>query len=64
MASTALGSAYVLSDEGVRQLIDLEARGSAPVATPGFVSERPSDVSSLNRQLSALQRLVTGARRE
>lgn len=63
MASSALGSAYVLSNEGVRQLVDLEASGSAPVSEPGFVSSRPVDRESLERKLAALQGLVVGARR-
>jgi hypothetical protein len=63
MASSALGSAYVLSNEGVRQLVDLESHGSAPISAPGFVSNRPADKESLERKLSALQGLVVGARR-
>lgn len=64
MASAALGSVYVLSTEGVAQLADLQSRGSAPVATPGFVSARPVDDASRDRRLTELQRLVSGARRK
>lgn len=63
MASAALGSVYVLSSEGVAQLADLQANGSAPVETPGFVSGRPADADARERRLTELQRLVAGIRR-
>jgi hypothetical protein len=53
MALGALGNAYVLSNEGGRQLVDIEASGSAPVAKPGFRSSRPGNRDSLGRSLSA-----------
>lgn len=57
MASEALGSAYVLSDTGARQLADMAARGSAPLASPGF-SSRLHESASAARRLSDLERLV------
>lgn len=57
MASEALGSAYVLSDAGARQLAEMAAAGSAPVASPGFTS-RLRERSSADARLSALERLV------
>ena len=57
MASEALGSAYVLSDDGVRQLLAMAANGSAPVASPGF-SSRLREAGSADDRLSALERLV------
>lgn len=58
MASEALGSAYVLSTAGARQLAEMTAHGSAPVATPGF-SSRLRSSSSAEGRLSALERLVS-----
>lgn len=57
MASEALGSAYVLSEAGASQLADMTARGSAPVASPGF-SSRLRTSTTADERLSALQRLV------
>jgi hypothetical protein len=57
MASTALGSAYVLTDEGVRQLADMSLAGSAPVSSPGFYSQL-RDSSNAAGRLSALEQLV------
>lgn len=64
MASTALGSAYVLSLEGAMQLVEMQNGASAPVSRPGFVSGRPVDAESRNSRLSELQRLVTGDARK
>jgi hypothetical protein len=57
MATAALGSAYVLHDEGVYQLAEMSANGSAPVSSPGFRSHLV-EPSSITDQLSALERLV------
>jgi len=57
MASAALGSAYVLSVEGVRQLAEMSVAGSAPVSSPGFSSQL-LDSRSAERRLSDLERLV------
>lgn len=57
MASEALGSAYVLSEAGARQLAEMTVRGSAPVASPGF-SSRLREFDSADSRLSALERLV------
>lgn len=58
MASEALGSAYVLSEVGARQLAEMTTRGSAPVASPGF-SSRLRESASADSRLSALERLVS-----
>lgn len=58
MASEALGSAYVLSEVGARQLAEMTTRGSAPVASPGF-SSRLHESASADSRLTALERLVS-----
>ncbi|MGC0368803.1 hypothetical protein [Microbacterium sp. SLBN-111] len=57
MASEALGSAYVLSTAGARQLAEMAAGGSAPGATPGF-SSRLLEYGAADQRLSVLERLV------
>lgn len=57
MASEALGTAYVLSANGARQLAAMADAGSAPVASPGF-SSRLHTPSSSDGALSALEKLV------
>jgi hypothetical protein len=57
MASEALGSAYVLTDAGARELAQMMAGTSAPVSTPGFTSRRREDGNAAER-LSALEKLV------
>lgn len=57
MSTSALGSPYVLSDEGARQLADMMAQGSAPLASPGFTS-RLRESSDAESRLSSLQELV------
>lgn len=54
MATSALGSAYVLSAEGARTLADMVSRPSAPVSSPGFVSRR-KEASDATKRLSELQ---------
>ena len=57
MATAALGSAYVLHDEGVYQLAEMSAGGSAPISSPGFKSHL-AESSSVTDTLSALENLV------
>lgn len=57
MASEALGSAYVLSNDGARQLAEMVTNGSAPVASPGF-SSRLRESGSAEVRLTALENLV------
>lgn len=57
MASEALGSAYVLSGNGARQLAEMAASGSAPISSPGF-SSRLRESGSAHSRLSALEELV------
>ena len=57
MATAALGSAYVLHDEGVYQLAEMSAGASAPVSAPGFRSHFVES-SSAPDKLSALEHLV------
>jgi hypothetical protein len=57
MASEALGSAYVLSGNGARQLMEMVAHASAPAASPGF-SSRLVDAATVDERLTALQNLV------
>lgn len=54
MASESLGSAYVLTSEGVAQLVAMASK-SAPVSTPGFTSRYSGETPA---RLSALQELV------
>lgn len=57
MASEALGSAYVLSDAGARQLAHMATGASAPVSSPGFQS-RLRESGAASDRLSALERMV------
>lgn len=55
MASEALGSAYVLTDEGVAQLAAMARAGGAPSSSEGFTSHYRDSSST---RLSALEELV------
>lgn len=57
VASSSLGSPYVLSNSGAQQLAEMTAYGSAPVSNPGFSSNRV-DARSNNEKLTRLQELV------
>ena len=57
MASSALGASYVLSDAGASTLADMLTQGSAPVASPGFVS-RLREASAANVRLLDIQAAV------
>lgn len=54
MSYTALDHPYVLTDEGIDELIALEAEGSAPVSSPGFESRAasPERLAELNALLA------------
>lgn len=54
MASSALGSAYVLSADGARTLAEMMTKPSAPVSSPGFVTRR-KEASDASKRLSDLQ---------
>ena len=54
VATAALGSPYVLSDEGVFQLAEMVERGSAPVSSPGFTS-RLRESSDAESRLSRIE---------
>lgn len=57
MASESLGGAYMLTSESAAQLASVASSGSAPVSSPGFVSQL-HDPDSARDRLSALEELV------
>lgn len=57
VASSSLASPYVLSNVGAQQLAEMTASGSAPIASPGFSSNR-IDPRSNDDKLTRLQELV------
>lgn len=57
MASETLGRAYVLSGDGAARLAEMDAHGSAPMASPGFRSKL-GDSAHTHARLSSLEKLV------
>lgn len=60
MASTALGSSYVLTEQGVEDLVSLYEVESEAVVSD-FVSRRPASAGELSSRLSALQGRLVGS---
>jgi len=56
MASAALGSAYLLTNDGAKQLLELTKQEAAPLAAPGFVSRREDDRNVRHERLIELNR--------
>ena len=52
LSYTALGHPYVLTEDGIDELIQLDAAGSAPSSSPNFVSRMASPERLL--QLNAM----------
>lgn len=60
MATTALGTAYVLTPAGADALIAIADGESAPIAPSGFVSRFERDGSSRHEGMARLERRLTG----
>lgn len=57
MATQALVTPYVLTDEGVRQLAEMSEGSGAPISSPGFTTRLLTGEAARDR-LSALEKLV------
>ena len=63
MATTALGRSYVLTEQGVDELLAIDAGQSAPMSAPGFVSQFVVDKDARRTRLRELEAAVRdGAR--